>query len=35
MAEIIKFGDVFKYKEKEYVYLVKTEELVYGCGNIE
>ena len=29
MAETIKFGDVFKYKEKEYVYLVKTEELVY------
>ncbi|MDP3934862.1 MAG: hypothetical protein Q8Q46_01430 [Candidatus Giovannonibacteria bacterium] len=29
MAETIKFGDVFKYKEKEYVYLVKTDEILY------
>lgn len=29
MAEIIKFGDVFKYKEKEFVYLAKTDEILY------
>lgn len=31
MIESIKFGDVFKHKEKEYVFLAKTEELVYAA----
>jgi len=28
--KIIKFGDVFKHKEKDYVYLAKTDEVVYA-----
>ena len=29
MFESIKFGDIFKYREKEYVFLAKTEEIFY------
>jgi len=31
MAESIKFGDVFRYREKEYIFLAKTVELIYVC----
>ena len=27
----IKFGDVFRYREKEYVFLVQTEEVIYAA----
>jgi len=26
---MLKFGDTFKYREKDYVYLAKTEEIIY------
>ena len=29
MVESIKFGDVFRYKEKFFVFLAKTEEIIY------
>jgi len=29
--ESLKFGDVIRYKEKEYVFLAKTDELVYAA----
>ena len=28
---MLKFGDTFKYREKDYVYLVKTEEITYAA----
>lgn len=28
---IIQFGDVFKYREKEYVFLAKTDEVLYAA----
>jgi len=30
MSESIKFGDIFRYKEEEYVFLAKTDEIVYA-----
>jgi len=28
---MLKFGDTFKYREKDYVYLAKTEEITYAA----
>lgn len=28
---LLKFGDIFRYKEKEYVYLIKQEEITYAA----
>ncbi len=31
MADSIKFGDVFRYREKDYVFLAKTAEVLYAA----
>lgn len=31
MSQTIKFGDVFRYKEKEYVFLAKTDKVIYAA----
>ncbi|MCH7758955.1 hypothetical protein IID20_01195 [Patescibacteria group bacterium] len=31
MVELIKFGDIFRHKEKEYVFLAKTENIIYAA----
>lgn len=31
MAESIKFGDIFKHREKDYVFLAKTDETLYAA----
>src|SRR3989344_9097378 len=31
MIETVKFGDVFRYKEEDYVYLAQTDEALYAA----
>ncbi|MFA5954259.1 MAG: hypothetical protein WC817_01840 [Patescibacteria group bacterium] len=31
MLEAIKYGDVFRYNEEDYIFLVQTEEIVYAA----